>query len=665
MTTSLTAAMRRARKDPVARLLSAATMAGMRFRFSGADLEIAGAETLHADDHACLRQYLPDIRTRLEQRAREVLAALPATALGFDLETMPTDDACEWPWIRITKDGRRAVHQPAPDSRDGLDPLKAKPRLAQIYDPAAATVYVLDLKHVPVTVLTLLEHHPLLIHNATFETVMLAAQGVHLRRALDTLQLARLCYGAERGGLRLADIAADLLDLELPKDEQVSDWRAERLSAAQLTYAAVDAVIVQQIAAKLWAELDAGARAAFRLGNATVPVVAAMRLTGIPFDAAVHRQTIAGWEQAYAAARSAFVALTGEEPPAPGKPRSEWLEVRLPDDMRSWWPRTDTGLLRTRSADLDRLAAIPEIRPLLDVLAMDKRLRAFGHKLLTKISPDGRLHMDLKAAATKSGRCSCSDPNTQQLPQDVRKAVVAGAGRMLVIADYGQIEFRCACELSGDAALRQIFCAGHDLHVLNAEDFIGASLDTLPADERTTARNKAKRIGFGVLYGSGARGLVASAWSMYRIEMSEGEAQLWKDRFYARYPQLRAWQHRTAKEAYVTGVLRSVAGRPRRVEWEPVQPLRWTVCCNYPVQSSAADVMLIAMARVHAALERLDAHLLLQVHDELIVECAEEIAPEVEQLLISHITAAYHTLFPDAPTLNLVDIASRKCWAKP
>ena len=273
--------------------------------------------------------------------------------------------------------------------------------------------------------------------------------------------------------------------------------------------------------------------------------------------------------------------------------------------------------------------------------------------------------MDLKACATKSGRCSCSNPNLQQLPEAVRKAVVAPPGRLLVVADLSQIELRCAAELSGDEAMRQIFRDGGDVHTLNAEDFIGHGLEELPSDEREVARSKAKRIGFGTLYGSGASGLAASAWSMYRIDMPVEEAERFKARFYARYPQLRRWQSRTADAARVTGVLRSVAGRPLRAEWEAVQPLKWTTCCNFPVQSSAADVMLLATARVHAALEDLDAQLLLQIHDELLVECAEALAPKVERLLIEHMTAAYRELFPDAPVLGLVDVASRACWAKP
>jgi DNA polymerase-1 len=236
---------------------------------------------------------------------------------------------------------------------------------------------------------------------------------------------------------------------------------------------------------------------------------------------------------------------------------------------------------------------------------------------------------------------------------------------MLVIADYNQIELRVAAELSGDAAMRQIFAVGGDIHTINAEDFIGVSLASLPESERETVRNKSKRIGFGTLYGSGACGLAASAWSMYRVDMPETEAQRWKDRFYDSYPQLRDWQHRTAEAARAAGALRSVAGRPLRAEWEPVHPLKWTLCCNYPVQSSAADVMSIAMARAHAALDGMDARLILQVHDELVAECAEGLAAGVERLLRSHMTTAYRELFPDASVLNLVDIAARKCWAKP
>ena len=173
MSARLAAAMKRARTDPIARLLAAATAAGVRFRISGATLQVAGADALHPDDRSCLRRYLPDIRRRIEPpapevdlldlldvdvevitdagRAGEVLASLRGRgALGFDIETAPRERNGGPPWAQITKAGRLAVHQPKQQGDAGLDPIRAAPRLAQIYDPGAATVYVFDFKHVPV-----------------------------------------------------------------------------------------------------------------------------------------------------------------------------------------------------------------------------------------------------------------------------------------------------------------------------------------------------------------------------------------------------------------------------------------------------------------------------------------------------------------------------------
>jgi DNA polymerase I len=681
----LVPAMKRARKDPVGRLLSKAVECGVRVRLSGATLEVDGADRLHPDDQALLRTYIEDIRVRLEEpepegadllellgveaelvveaaRAREILDNLGDGAIGLDLETCPIapgNGAARW--IKITKDGRRAVHQDHSRDRTGVDPFKACPRLLQLFVPGAGTAYLFDLRKIPIALFQALADHPCYCHSS-FDVLVLAAQGVHLRGTLDTLLVARLAYGAERGGLSLAEVVARVLDIELPKGEQTSDWAAERLSERQLVYAAADAVCTYKIAHPLWGSLDAGARRAFRAGNATVRVVVGMRLAGLPFIAATHRATISTWEADYVAARERFAELTGEQIPPAGPQRSAWLEQRIPEDTLRWWPRTDGDQLRCRSADLERLAVVAEIRPLLDVIHWDKRLRAFGHKLLESIGPDGRLHMDLKPAWTKTGRCTCSKHNLQQLPQDVRKAVVTKPRRTMVIADYAQIELRVAAELSGDEAMRQVFRDGQDMHRLNAATFLGIAPEQVSDAQRNSAKGVAS---FGVLYGSGVAGIVAAAWSRYKLELTEVEVQAYKDWFYTRYPRLRTQQSRLADEAQATGVLRSVIGRPLRAEWEPGGQLKWTQCCNFPVQSSAADVMLLAMARVHAALAGLDARLILQVHDELLIEAAEDCAAEVAALLEREMTAAYLELFPDAPVRGLVDVATRTCWAKP
>ena len=268
--------------------------------------------------------------------------------------------------------------------------------------------------------------------------------------------------------------------------------------------------------------------------------------------------------------------------------------------------------------------------------------------------------MDLKPAATKTGRCSCASPNLQQLPQSVRAAVIARDGYTFVIADYNQIEMRVAAELSGDDNMRRIFSDGQDMHKLNAAAFVGMR----PEDVLDVDRNKAKRTGFGTIYGITARGLVANIWSMYRVEMDEVEAQRWIDQFYARYPRLRQWQQENYARASRTGVIRSICGRPLRAEWEYGE-LRWQKTCNFPVQSCAAAVMLKAMARVHAALEGLDARMILQIHDELLIEVdTGRSSPGRGDPRGEHGRGVPGAI-PGRADRGLVDVAIRKCWAKP
>ena len=211
----------------------------------------------------------------------------------------------------------------------------------------------------------------------------------------------------------------------------------------------------------------------------------------------------------------------------------------------------------------------------------------FGRKLVAAISPvTSRLHGDLMPCAQKSGRTSCSAPNLLGLPPEARRAVIAPSGK-----------------------------------------------DVMPEQ-----RKAAKPVNFGVLYGQGTRGLRATAWSDYGLDLSLAEAERARAALRARYPTLIAWQRRAVDRASAAGVLRSVLGRPLRAEWEPGGQIRYMLACNYPVQSSAADVLLVAMAKAASMLEGIDGALILQVHDELVVEAAEEVAPTARDRLVEAMT---------------------------
>jgi hypothetical protein len=206
-------AMARTRTASTARLVAAASALGVRFRFSGAAFQVAGAGALHPDDRTLLRQHLPAIQTHLEppeasaglleeldvevevvtdaDRARQVIASLSPGMVGFDIETMPTTGSNGANWIKVTKAGKRAVHQPAHGDDAGLDPLRSRPRLAQLYDPAQGIVYVIDLAAVPMEVLRALENQRLVAHTAAFECAALLAQGIRIRRIACTKIMAR------------------------------------------------------------------------------------------------------------------------------------------------------------------------------------------------------------------------------------------------------------------------------------------------------------------------------------------------------------------------------------------------------------------------------------------------------------------------------------------
>ena len=294
-------------------------------------------------------------------------------------------------------------------------------------------------------------------HNAAFEAMMLAGRPIEL---VDSMQLAGLVLGCEFGARTLANVAEQVLEIEPPKEQQLSATGAPDPCRSRRSITRPPTPSIPHRAARaMWRQLGHDERRCFKVQNAAVPAIARMRLAGCPFVPEIHRETIRKWELEHAEERARFKNITGEEPPARDKV-GRWLEARLPAEEIAWMPRTETGTVSARSDLLKHLAHHEEIRPLLRVLRSDKRLRSFGHKLIEAISPvTGRVHPDFMLG-TKSGRLACSAPNFQQLPADVRPAIVAPAGRLLVVADYAQIELRVLAELSGDDVLRAEFANG-------------------------------------------------------------------------------------------------------------------------------------------------------------------------------------------------------------
>ena len=528
--------------------------------------------------------------------------------------------------------------------------------MMQVYSPEHEAVFLFDLDHLTIETLAelgLFNNRKFVAHNAVFEYMMLRAHE-HGIALINRMQLASLVLGCEFGSRSLANVADQFLEIELIKDQQLSDWGARSLSIPQVNYAAADAVTCHRAARAMWRQLSHNERRCFEVQNAAIPALARMRLTGCPFVAAVHRETIRRWEIEHAEERARFKDITGEEPPARDRV-GRWLESRLPAEEIAWMPRTENGAVSARADLLKHLAHHDEIRPLLRVLHSDKRLRAFGHKLLEAISPvTGRVHPDLMLG-TKTGRLACSAPNFQQLPPDVRVAVEAPVGKALIAADYAQIELRVLAELSSDEALRQVFYRGGDVHRAAAAAIAGIPPEAVTDEQRRAG----KAIVFGTTYGSGAKGIRATAWANFDVDLTLEQAGAAREAFLNRYHGVREYQQRQADLAEATGVVRSVLGRPLKAEWENGR-LKYTQAVNFPIQASASDVMLLAMAAVDRALP---GNMVLQVHDELVLEVPAEQAESARDNVVIEMIEAFAALFPDAPIDTLVKATIVNSWS--
>ena len=537
------------------------------------------------------------------------------------------------------------------DKAAGLDPWRSSIRLVQVY-PGGATCYVFDAAALGLSPLAeLLNTRPLVAHNAVFETKFLLHAGAAPARLGCTLLMANALRGDRPA---LAQLAADTLGWQLDKALQVSDWGGS-LSAAQLDYAALDAVAAYRLARELSPRLkDTGRGRCYALMRDAQPAIARLERAGCPFDTAAHAALLATWQgQAEAARGELDSLLNGANPDSPLQ-LSKWLAANLPAKTLATWPKTETGQLSTDADALTGLT-LPALEPLKRYKLAVKGLSTYGTRYATHLSPvTGRIHASFTLGGTATGRLSCSHPNIQNPPRDpaFRALFAPAPGRCLVVADYGQIELRVAALVSGDPAMLAVYEQGLDLHRTTAAAFLGKE----PGDVTKAERQIAKGINFGMLFGSGAKGLQAFCKSSYGVDLSLTQADKARAAFFQAYPGLSAWQKQTRQAAELARQVRTPGGRVRALDRNI-----GTECLNTPVQGGAAECLLAALAALDV--ESLGGHLVNIVHDELIVECEPEQAGAVSSEVERAMVAGFLAIFPTGSTRDLVDAHSGPNWA--
>ena len=602
-------------------------------------LDLLHAEVRFIDAHSQAEATIAHLLNSTAKISRYPGAA--GGMLGVDIETAPL------PQFRN-------------DPKAGLDPYKAEIRLIQLFDPVGK-VYVFDLRKIPLALIQpLLESREMVAHNAMFEMKHLRHAGIKPLRLHCTLLMARVVSGQPLMSLAKAAAAylPDLKDTPIDKTLQVSNWSADSLTQDQLDYAALDAVLARE----LWRELGeliktTGQSAAYRRMAAAVPVVADQMLTGMGFNADLHRQWLAGWQSEQLPLRDQLQRDLQVNPDS-GTQLGAWLERNLDPATLAGWPRTPTGKLKT---DEDAFEGIdlPEMAGLKQYKHLGKKISAFGTGYQEFVHPvTGRLHADYLIAGTRGGRFSCGKPNLQQAPSgDFRRLFVARPGYALVVADYSQIELRIVAIIANDPIMLEAYRLGADLHKKTAAAIAGIA----ETDVTKAQRQLAKACNFGLIYGMGAKTLAAYASAGYGVAMSLPEADKARSKFFATYPGIHRWQSITKARGISDPTVKTAGGLIRDLSKEP-GGWQLTKALNTPVQGTGAEMLLAALAQLPKALSGLDAQPIHHVHDEIALEVAEGDVAAARTGLVAAMVGGFKALFPDVDMPELVEAHSGPDW---
>ena len=358
-----------------------------------------------------------------------------------------------------------------------------------------------------------------------------------------------------------------------------------------------------------------------------VPVLARMEMAGVKVD----RDTLSRMSNAFA---QKMAGLEAEIHGVVGRPFNvgspKQLGEILFDEMKlPGGEKGKTGAYATGADVLEDLATEHHLPGLvLDWRQLAKLKSTYTDALQDHINPDtGRVHTSYSITGAVTGRLASTDPNLQNIPirteegRRIREAFVADTGKVLVSLDYSQIELRILAHVAGIEALKQAFRDGIDIHAMTASEMFNVPLDQMTPD----IRRQAKAINFGVIYGISGFGLARN------LRIPRADAQGFIDRYFERFPGIRAYMDDTVAFAKAHGYVQTLFGRkintPEINAKGPGAGFAKRAAINAPIQGTAADVIRRAMIRMDAAIAGLPARMLLQVHDELLFEVDEAAAP--------------------------------------
>ena len=490
---------------------------------------------------------------------------------------------------------------------------------------------------------------PKVLHDAKWQVQALHTRGLTLAGIASDTALAAYLVRPDQRSFDLGDLVVRHLGRELRAESDgagqgMLDFAADDDAAAEEAMVRARAVLDLSTALAEHLEATGGTELLRELELPLLEILAAMERTGIAVDVDALTELEKDFDAAVRAAqRDAWDAI-GREDVNLGSPK-QLQEVLFDQLGMPKTKRTKTGYTTDADALADLYAKTEH--PFLEALLRHRdaiRLRQTVAGLIAAVAPDRRIHTTYIQTIAATGRLSSTDPNLQNVPirteegRRIREVFVVGEGyESLLSADYSQIEMRIMAHLSGDEGLIEAFRTGEDLH-----RFVGSRVfGVAPEDVTAEMRSKVKAMSYGLAYGLSAFGLSK------QLSISTGEAQGLMDEYFARFGGVRDYLREVVGQARATGYTETMLGRRRYLpdltsDNRQRREMAERMALNAPIQGSAADIIKLAMLGVDKALRESGARsrMLLQVHDELVLEVAPGERDDIEALVRREMGAA-------------------------
>lgn len=544
----------------------------------------------------------------------------------------------------------------------GLNPLSDKIRLLQIASRGNPVV-VIDLWKVNSELKELKEilQGPAVkvFQNARFDLKFLSSAGFEVRgQIFDTMLGAKIIKSGLKGGLGLDDLARQYLSIDVPKEQQRSNWSVD-LNEEQLIYSARDAWVLLPLREALIKEIrEYGLVQTAKIEFDCVYAVAEMELSGIKLDMEKWNELDNKLKLIKAREERLIQEYLGQPSTQIGmfeEKHIQGINLDSPQQLLSALRSIGLNVNGTAREDLMAFAGVhPVINSLLEYKRVTKAIQGFTDNLTKYVSPKTkRLHPSYNQIGAATGRFSCSNPNIQQIPRgrEFRSCFVPEKGNKLVIADYSQIELRVMAEISNDSRMIEAYREGQDLHILTASLMTGKDVICVTKEERQAA----KAVNFGLIYAMGAKGLQSYARETYGVNMTLEDAEKFRNQFFKAYSGLAEWHSKIKR--INPRESRTIKGRRIIFEGEPGAAALY----NTPVQGTAADISKIALGMLVDKLKPTGAKIIGTVHDEIIIEVGEDMAQDAAKILKSTMEYAGSLCLSKVPVIAETIIADS--WA--